>query len=459
MKTLILPVDIKSRELDARLLHAACALESGWRVITGSKTLINRAIWRLPRGVYLFSTLAPGRLLMARCLKAMGWPSQGWDEEGLIYGHPELYRRQRLSARTMALVDQIFAWGEASARDMRIVAAEAGKTVEVAGNPRLDLLRPELRPLLEPEAEHLRRQHGDFILVATNLSWANPHVIPPEQADLHGPTPPPGREGPWSYLQYQKRMLAAFREALPAIAKAFPDMKVVIRPHPVENVETWKEALAGCPNVEIIREGAILPWTHAARVFVHSNSTTGLEARLLGHHPVAFVPFDSPRHESPLPNGVSLQANSVRKLVRTIADVLEGRARFSHAQEQLLHEHLHLPDGLCTPLFVKRAEELWERQGLSSWKAPAIRARLALRHAAKALRHNHARDIHRRNIFPDTSCDEIRERLRQIAGVLGFDKAKDASIREISPNIFTLEIGRISRNRRERPRPTSRQQS
>ncbi|HHN73264.1 MAG TPA: hypothetical protein ENK13_04160, partial [Thermopetrobacter sp.] len=129
MKTLILPVDIKSREFDARLLHAAFALQRGWRVIVGSKTLINRAIWHLPRGVYLFSTVGRSRIRNARRLRRMGFASQGWDEEGLVYGDRALYRRQRLYAPTMALVDQLFAWGEESARDMRIVAEQAGKDV------------------------------------------------------------------------------------------------------------------------------------------------------------------------------------------------------------------------------------------------------------------------------------------------------------------------------------------
>lgn len=440
MKTLILPVDIKSRELDARLLHAAFALQAGWRVITGSKTLINRAIWRLPRGVYLFSTLAPGRLLMARCLKRMGFASQGWDEEGLIYGDPEIYRRQRLSAETMALVDRIYAWGEASARDMQVVADAAGKKVIVAGNPRLDLLRPQLRPLLEPEARRLRERHGDFILFATNLSWANPHVIPPEQADLHVDTPPPGREGPWSYLQYQKHMLSAFRKAIPAVAKAFPEMRIILRPHPVEDTRSWEDVLASCPNAEIIREGAILPWIHAARVFVHSNSTTGLEARLLGHHPVAFVPFESPRHESPLPNGVSLKATTQEELLRLIAMVLEGRASLSREQEALLRHHLHLPEGLCTPRFVEDAERLW--QSLPARRLPdalITRGYLALRHARKAIRRNHARDVHRRNIFPETRAEEIHARLSEIARLLSLDAATSARIITLAPNIFELQ--------------------
>ena len=438
MKTLILPVDVKSREFDARLLHAAFALQGGWRVILGSKTLINRSLWRLPRGVYLFSTVGRGRIRNARWLKRMGFASQGWDEEGLVYGDRALYRRQRLYAPTMALVDQLFAWGEESATDMRLVAGEAGKEVEVAGNPRLDLLHPKLRALHEPKARTLRERYGPFILITTNLSWANPHVIPPEQRDLHGDEPPQGREGEFSYLQYQKRMLEAFMQAVPAIARAFPRHRLIIRPHPVEKVETWKRAAATLPNVEIVREGPVLDWTLAAETLIHSNSTTGLEARLLGKHPIAYVPFESPRHESPLPNGVSLQAHDETALLQTLEDVLHGRAQTPPEAQAILARHVHLAEELCTPHFVARAEELVERLARPAPLTLPTRGHLLLRHAHKRLRRGHARDIHRRNIFPDTPLAETATRFREVATAAELAVADHVRIREIAPNIFDL---------------------
>ncbi len=438
MKTLILPVDVKSREFDARLLHAAFALEAGWQVILGSKTLVNRAMWRLPRGVYLFSTVGRSRIRNARWLRRMGFASQGWDEEGLVYGDRALYRRQRLYAPTMALIDQLFAWGEESARDMRLVAREAGRDVEVAGNPRLDLLRPELRALHEEGARRLRERYGRFILVTTNLSWANPHVIPPEQQDLHGEKPPPGREGEFSYLQYQKRMLEAFMQVVPAIARTFPDLALIIRPHPVERVETWHRLAQEFPNVHVVREGPVLDWTLASEALIHSNSTTGLEARLLGRHPVAYVPFESPRHESPLPNGVSLRAHDEAELLQTLQDVLEDRAEVPAQAQEMLARHVHLPDGLCTPRFVRRAEELLDRLERPAPSSLSTRGFLALRELRKKLRRGHRRDIHRRNIFPDTPLQEVTDRFDRLAAAAGLGVREHVRIRQLLPNIFVL---------------------
>ena len=440
-KILILPIDIKSREMDARLLHAVMALDAGWRVITGSKTLINRNLWRLPRGVYLFSTLAPGRLRIARCLRRMGFAAQGWDEEGLIYGDREIYLRERISASTMALMDQIFAWGQAHAEDLAGPAREAGKSVEVAGNPRLDLLHPRLQALHEEEASRLRETHGDFILVTTNLSWANPHVIPKEQKDLHEPVATDdSREGARSYLEYQKRMLTAFRSALPALAHALPNTTIVLRPHPVENLESWKELLAPFPNVRVIREGGVIPWILASRILLHSNSTTGLEARLLGGCPVAYVPFTSPRHESPLPNGVSLTATTEEELVELISGILSGSAPDTSSQEAFLDRYIHRTGDLLTGHFLDRAEELLDRAAPSPLVNITTRAYLLARHVSKALRRGHARDIHRRNIYPDTEPAEIARRAELLARCIGAECAERITVRSLGSNIYELTL-------------------
>ena len=45
--------------------------------------------------------------------------------------------------------------------------------IHVTGNPRSDMLRPELRSFYEPEAEEIRKTYGNFILVNTNFNHVN----------------------------------------------------------------------------------------------------------------------------------------------------------------------------------------------------------------------------------------------------------------------------------------------
>ena len=49
----------------------------------------------------------------------------------------------------------------------------------------------------------------------------------------------------------------SFIKAIKYLAKNNNDFDIVFRPHPVENIESWKFYLDGIPNVYVIRESAI----------------------------------------------------------------------------------------------------------------------------------------------------------------------------------------------------------
>ena len=72
---------------------------------------------------------------------------------------------------------------------------------------------------------------------------------------------------------------AAFDLMVPLIRWLAPNHRVVVRPHPAERADTWRQAV---PEAEIVEGSAPLPWIKGARVVIHNNSTTGLEAAVMG---------------------------------------------------------------------------------------------------------------------------------------------------------------------------------
>jgi len=67
---------------------------------------------------------------------------------------------------------------------------------------------------------------------------------------------------------------------------------VVVRPHPEENIETYREAFAGVPGVHVVYEGAPIDWLLASEHVIHNHSTTGLEAAMLGKVPISYSPIE-----------------------------------------------------------------------------------------------------------------------------------------------------------------------
>jgi hypothetical protein len=60
------------------------------------------------------------------------------------------------------------------------------------------------------------------------------------------------------------------------------DVHVVLRPHPSENAKAWAAILPASPRLSIVTGSDPIPWMQHALVTLHSESTTGIEAALLG---------------------------------------------------------------------------------------------------------------------------------------------------------------------------------
>ena len=65
--------------------------------------------------------------------------------------------------------------------------------------------------------------------------------------------------------------------------------KVVIRPHPEEDVRTYKKIFSDYKNVHITNEKSAICWIIACKVLIHSDCTTGVESLMLGKKSISFV--------------------------------------------------------------------------------------------------------------------------------------------------------------------------
>src|SRR5690606_30231129 len=84
------------------------------------------------------------------------------------------------------------------------------------------------------------------------------------------------------YFSYRRLVMDEILAVLPTLRSAFPQARIVIRPHPSENAETWKRHAGHLENVHVIHEGSAIPWLLAAGAIIHNFCTTSLEAFALG---------------------------------------------------------------------------------------------------------------------------------------------------------------------------------
>jgi surface carbohydrate biosynthesis protein len=330
-KFLILPIEIKARELAGKALLAAFAARAGFDVLLGDQRAIARSIHRLPKSIYLDKSISRTKIQHYRRLKELGHLIAAWCEEGLVYRDKTAYQFERLSPISMSLVDAFFSWGEVHREDVIEVIPESRDKVHALGNPRFDLLRQPYTAMLHEEARRLTAEHGKFILVVTTFSRFNRHQGQRNVLDVleaRGFNLTPDQEAYYNRLVgHIGEVFQAFQTMVPEIARAYPSHTIIVRPHPSEDHDRWREALAGIENAKVRYQGSAEPWLWAADAVIHNASTTGVEAFLLDRPVISYMPavdeiFNRRTH---LPNVVSTQVHTMEELLRALGAALEDR--------------------------------------------------------------------------------------------------------------------------------------
>jgi surface carbohydrate biosynthesis protein len=423
-KILYCPMEIASRELDSRLLLAAIAAARGFEVVLGQKWLIERNIERMTPGVYLSKTLTVRDAKMLKRARAAGYITAAIDEEipGLVVHDRNFWW---VSRDAVDATDVIFLPGTFNSHAFQeAFALEAGR-VRKAANPRWDLLRRELRTIFAYEAAELKRRHGDFILLNSNLGFTNSHKgnIDEIIQSLIGQ----GKVDPQNHaflaeLREFGRMESGNRAALlallPMLAQRFPTHKIIVRPHPSEKVEEWLEWTRGVPNLSVIREGSATAWIMASQMLIHTNCSTGTEAVALDRPAVCLVPTDSPANRRYLANLVNPVVATPQEALEVVTALLADPTR-CYAPEMIERYRDSMSyDNAETGAaqIIAGIEELaavragWSEVGSGGAWRPAIGYRW----------HQPDKNV-RGALFPELDLGTVERRLKQFSGILGLD--------------------------------------
>jgi surface carbohydrate biosynthesis protein len=326
---LLIPIETKAREYHAKLLLSCVAAERGFGVILGHKGALATNLRFLPRGIIFgnnITTEMEGRLARYR---DMGFSVAAWCEEGVAYRNRQSYRNERVSAKAMGMTQVFFAWGDYHAEDVRqAIETDDIKKVVPSGSPRLDLLRPRFREFYREEAQRIVERHGRIVLVNTNFHRYN-HFLGrgAYMQDLkdRGKVPNAEREVFFQqWIAFLGEMYKAFAKMLGPLSAALSDHTIVLRPHPSENHDAWKDETKGLPNVKVLHEGGSLPWILASEVVIHNSCTTGIEAFGMGVPVVSYRPLISEAYDSFLPNAVSREVFNEKDLVADVKGLLSG---------------------------------------------------------------------------------------------------------------------------------------
>ena len=460
---LLIPVENQVRELDPKLLLACIAARRGYSSIIGSRREMEMLIDQFPRSIYLSKSMTVRSLLFFWAASKFGHDIITWDEEALVHLPPETYFSRRLHPAAIRHVSHLFAWGEENAELWRQYPALPRQTpIHVTGNPRGDLLRRELHAYYAAEMDGIRKEYGAFILVNTNFNHVNafgPDMNLFQPVTKAGQKPRFGRAARGMRRDYaeglrdhKQAVFADFQRMLPELERSFPDHTIVVRPHPTENHEVYREIAARCQRLRVTNEGNVVPWLLCAKALVHNGCTTGVEAFVLRIPAVSFRASVNEVYDSGfyrLPNALSHQCFTFEALRETLRQILAGTLGAPDGEDlrRILQQHLAGQDGpLACERVVDVLDEIATEQSHSA--APGLSRRCECWVATKGLRllrriksrlpGSHNRPEFQRHRYPGIPIEEFRSRLTRFQDLLG-DRTR-LEVEPVTATIYRLRV-------------------
>nr|WP_276573874.1 surface carbohydrate biosynthesis protein [Bradyrhizobium sp. IC3195] len=296
------------------------------------------------------------------------------------------------------LIDLYCVWGQAQYAAFLRQGTVSADVLRATGCPRYDFCAPPWRAALpEPSVA------SNYVLINTNFPTVNPRFSD-SSSDEEGAMVQAGFA-----REFARQFIAEGREAYRhtlgmaiKLAEHFSDVPFVLRPHPFENLDSY-EAFAQLPNASVIQSGTSLEWISGARLLVHQNCSTALEATMLNVEPLSLEWFNTPALRLDAASRVSRPAQGEAELIELVRQGLNGElpqppSEIADFRREIIGDLYFAMDGASSVRVSEAvfstiaAAEQRPRQPVGS-RAPSLRgivaaaARRTLGHrASKALR-------------------------------------------------------------------------
>ncbi|MFQ5565785.1 MAG: surface carbohydrate biosynthesis protein [Paracoccaceae bacterium] len=427
-RTIVFPIETIAREFDGKLLLALVARERGWDIVIGNMAANRHMLSHMPTSVFFAKSARSTNAHRFAQLKALGHDVVMLDEEALVRQSDSIYLMKH-DKDPLKNVDLVLTWGPDNTAMWENSGLLDGIHADPVGNPRIDMLRPRLRPFHEPAIAAIRERFGDYVLFNSNFATVNNVVSGATRFNLADwvPGEDAAREAT-GLLAHKRTLFERFQALLPRVAEAIAPRHLVIRPHPAEDHAAWHALASDLANASVVFEGSVVPWIAGARALIHNGCTSAVEAAVEGTPVLTYRPVTSEIYDNPLPNAVGTECFGDEALLEALARLLDsGPAPLTATQQALLEHHVALGGaGLCCDAIMDAIERRGigrpreHRTPLGVWLKILVanQRRLLKRRGWRFSSRNKARAAYRAHKFPGLTAELADQRIARFQAVL-----------------------------------------
>ncbi len=310
-------VEISKREFDSNLLLAFLAAVEGNEVVISNFENFSylNSISKLKNGIFHTKSLVHGlkKQKFHESLKKKNFIITSIDEEAaLINKDLTSFSETRFSNDALCTVDKIFCWGQHDYNFLKKKFPKHEKKFILSGSARMDLSKKIFSKYLSPKIKN-DKEKDDNILFALNFPVVNGYI---NKDKIYNEMKKQGfferskikEQEHRDYIKDSFKSFLCFKELINYLSQELKNYKFIVRPHPMEKIETWKKLLQTNNNVEISNHNDINYDLDRSKILIQNGCSTAFQAALKEVPILSYKPY---RGQS----DYGLMANQLGKMI------------------------------------------------------------------------------------------------------------------------------------------------
>ena len=328
-------IERAERELDSKLLVALFLVRKGFHVVLGQQWTLTLNKNCLPTGIFFFKGMNKIHTDNMGKVRQCGHAVVAMEEELLDYCEypPGCYKFRDTFHTNANYHCQLFL----ASHNFEVKVVQEimpDLNVHLTGNPRTDFLRPELVSIYSRMRKEISEtKSSGYILINTNLGILNSRLSPKVLSHIREKVIIEDREWMRDYKEWENAHIKWEKYNLKSTFKLIElfdqhrlDQKVLIRPHPVEDPNTYTRFSRKYSNVEVASNlKSARPWILASDVLIHTGCATGSEAVAMNHPTISIQEKGSDSIQFRSTNHVSYLAHTAEEAYQAVQNFYAGK--------------------------------------------------------------------------------------------------------------------------------------
>lgn len=350
-KEVYIPIEIKAREFVSQVYLAGELSKNGARVFIGSKSSMDRIIndKNNKKGVFLYKGGGSNVSKFKNISKKVSSIAV-MDQE--VSPASENYNniRMRFVEGSLQYVSRLYYVGdlarEAAINCFPIISPD---NIKAFGWPRVDLWHPSMHHISINVVKKIHLEIGDnFILFSSDFGVNSKRLLDErllrlklvgaEKTDIE-------LESIRKKLESNYSSFGLFLDFLRELDSDSRIPTIIVRPHPSEDHDVWRQAVDSLTKTKVIYRGDITPWLLASKGLLHRGCTTSIQASISEVKTGLLVEYSNVSDHS-LVSQVSTSLQTLDDVANWVNDAQNGARHWSSIDA--LKDHISLLDDGAT---------------------------------------------------------------------------------------------------------------